>query len=266
MKKKLLGIVLVMVILFSNVSVVDAADASGFVEDNTSDETLRDYHNTIISEGAFEVDEKGHLWVDELRNENTKVADEYISEINHVNDLVDIGVGYFDVNGHFVCYDAETIEDNVYRYDKQKERDDKYLAKYDAAYPILSAYKIASDNKRYIRDTFQSIAVVDPVSAYGATVAIWVGKVRTGGEWDYKNVNGYAPYNRKWTAYQKNKSSIKTSEWFGNYNYGFTGRVLFTKDTLLLGGDAVSYVHNKAVDSPDDKGAIVQGFNESNGV
>ena len=38
---------------------------------------------------------------------------------------------------------------------------------------------------------------------------------------------------------------------------------LFTKDMLLAGSNGVSIIVSRASDTPSDKAAIIQGFNES---
>ncbi|MBO6155562.1 MAG: hypothetical protein J6O60_08995 [Lachnospiraceae bacterium] len=216
------------------------------------------YHKKIIQEGNYNIDGKGHLFI----QNKDELSEQYVEEIVRVNQLVDMGVGYFNESGEFVSFDSEDVERNVYNYDKQVKNNECNI-ELDATYPRLNAYSIALQNKNYISGTLQALAAVDPSTAYATTVAIWVAKVKEGGDWDYKNRNGYAPYYKKWNAYQKNISAIRTSEWFGNYNYGFTGKVLFSQEALLRGGDAVSYAKNRAKDTPDDKRAIVQGFYES---
>lgn len=84
-----------------------------------------------------------------------------------------------------------------------------------------------------------------------------------GGDWDYKVVPGYSPYYKEWTAVQRYTTSTKTSEWFGNYNYGFTGSYLFSLSTLLAGGDGVSLIFHHTMDDLQDKTDVTQGYNES---
>ncbi|MFB5759570.1 polymorphic toxin type 44 domain-containing protein [Paenibacillus medicaginis] len=103
----------------------------------------------------------------------------------------------------------------------------------------------------------------DPAAAYSGTAGYWVGKVRPKGAWDYKTVPGYTPYNKLWTARVKNGTEFRTSEWFGNYNYGFTGKELFSLSMLFAGGDGAGILFGNGPDNEEDKASIRQGYNES---
>lgn len=103
--------------------------------------------------------------------------------------------------------------------------------------------------------------MVGPI-AYSTTVGWWISKVQEGGAWDYKRVSGYKPWNKKWNAKQRWTTSVKTSEWFGNYNYGYTGHYLFTLNILLAGGDGVSLAFHHTFDDSQDKKDITQGYKE----
>lgn len=127
----------------------------------------------------------------------------------------------------------------------------------------LFAYTIATRNYWTLEDYFSALYVYSPMSACVMTIAYWISKVQEGGDWDYKVVDGYAPYYTQWNAVQRYTTSIKTSEWFGNYNYGFTGRYLFSLSILLAGGDTVSLVFNHAIDDTQDRTDITQGYNEA---
>lgn len=131
--------------------------------------------------------------------------------------------------------------------------------------PTLYAYSIASNNRDTLSAYYHAIADGiwgDPGAAYSATVGYWVAKVQEGGAWDYKVQPGYSPYYKLWTAVLKYDTEYRTSEWFGNYNYGLTGRFLFPLTTLLVGGDAVGILTSGGADDPADQQAITQGYNE----
>ncbi|WP_208643810.1 hypothetical protein [Paenibacillus barcinonensis] len=66
-----------------------------------------------------------------------------------------------------------------------------------------------------------------------------------------------------WTARVKNGTQFSTSEWFGNYNYRFTGKELFSLSILFAGGDGAGIVFGSGPDDENDKAAIRQGYNES---
>ena len=191
-----------------------------------------------------------------------------------MNEIVDLGIGNFNTSFRLVMYDKNYIANQIYRQRYNICKNNDYYADTHSlvtlgkpsGLPKLNAYKIAQNNRNEIINFMNTILVSNPsqpAAATSATIGYWVGKVKTGGAWDYKNVKGFTPYNKKWNAVQRYTTSTKTSEWFGNYNYGFTGSVLFSKKILLAGGDAVSWVHNGETDSKEDKAAIKQGYNES---
>ncbi len=76
-------------------------------------------------------------------------------------------------------------------------------------------------------------------------------KMMPGGGWDYKVQPGYSPYNKEWTAYCKYDTEYRTSEWFGNYNYGLTGRFQFSLSVLKAGAGVAA----GGADSPEDTAA-----------
>jgi len=58
------------------------------------------------------------------------------------------------------------------------------------------------------------------------------------------------------------KNYHRTSEFMGNYNYGFTGRVLFNLTTLKLGSNYAAS-GNPFIPDTDDYPAIEEGYNDS---
>ncbi|WP_270165533.1 polymorphic toxin type 44 domain-containing protein [Paenibacillus sp. SYP-B4298] len=101
--------------------------------------------------------------------------------------------------------------------------------------------------------------------AFAATTALWIVRVKAGGIWDYKLQPGYSPYNKSWLTYTRysENPSVRTSEWFGNYNYGFTGRFLFSLNILYAGGDGAGLIWGNGFDDAGDKAAIKMGYDES---
>ncbi len=78
------------------------------------------------------------------------------------------------------------------------------------------------DNVRYIEgilDLYSS----DPSTGTQIATSIWVNRVREGGLWDYKLLGP------KYEA-------------FGNYNYGATGRALFSGEQLQRAAGAVQWL------------------------
>lgn len=98
-----------------------------------------------------------------------------------------------------------------------------------------------------------------------STIQLWISKVQPNGPWDYKVVSGYAPYNKvlclTYGINNVKKNYHRTSEFMGNYNYGFTGRQLFPLSILKVGSNAVA--GNPFVKDVDDYPAIEEGYNDA---
>ena len=103
---------------------------------------------------------------------------------------------------------------------------------------------ICEDNYQQLKSYYRSMLVVQmlnpSMNAYTLTVAYWVNLVRENGEWDYKSSSTYGPYNKPLCTYYDGQMHHFTSEYFGNFNYGYTGAFLFTLDILHTGSYAVS--------------------------
>lgn len=103
---------------------------------------------------------------------------------------------------------------------------------------------ICENNYNHIVSYFNSMLIVQittgALDPYIATVAYWVNLVREDGAWDYKSSDKYGPYNKLLCTYYDGKSHHITSEYFGNFNYGYTGAFLFSLDVLHAGSYAVS--------------------------
>ena len=227
----------------------------------------RKVHEYVKENGLYTMDSEGHLLVSDILDIFPEDADDYLSAVDSWNEIVDLGIGSFNEDLSLDFVSADEIVDKVYEADQQCDNNSgKYRRTNKAApnRPTLRAYDISKSNKEFLRNNIKKVAVVNPSGALTSTIALWVAKVRSGGEWDYKSVAGYKPYNKEWNAILKNNSIVKkTTELFGNYNYGFTGMLFFNESILLAGGDAVSWVHNGSVDSPEDKRAISQGCKET---
>lgn len=92
---------------------------------------------------------------------------------------------------------------------------------------------------------------------FPATSAFWIAKVRPNGEWDYKVRPGFAPWNKNFCCYLDQNFSHLTSEYIGNFNYGYTGSFLFSLEVLHFGSYAVSGFDSK---DTEDWPAIDAGY------
>lgn len=85
---------------------------------------------------------------------------------------------------------------------------------------------------------------IDP---YLQTVLFWIYQVKPRGDWDYKTKQGFSPYNKRFicTQFSGNKV-IRTSEFIGNYNYGYTGHFLFSLKVLKIGSFTVAILGDES--------------------
>lgn len=111
----------------------------------------------------------------------------------------------------------------------------------DCNYIRKNATLTATQNYNHIDNYYNDMLILSAtspnISPWGATVGHWISLVEPNGAWDYKvfwlsnpycfSIHGLGGYHF-------------TSEWFGNYNYGFTGKRLFSLTVLHAGSFAVS--------------------------
>lgn len=88
--------------------------------------------------------------------------------------------------------------------------------------------------------TFALTLTNPAIDAWSTTVVFWVSKVAEGGDWDYKVQPGFSPWYTKFCSYFDGSYNHITSEYIGNFNYGYTGSFLFPLSILHFGSSAVS--------------------------
>ena len=98
------------------------------------------------------------------------------------------------------------------------------------------------------------------MAPYASTVMYWVRKVKPNGEWDYKTREGYSPYYKEFCTCYDGAVKHITSEYLGNFNYGYTGKFLFSLSELHAGSFAVSGFD---ASDYDDWPAIDDGYNHA---
>lgn len=241
---------------------------------NLSDEEQEIYEDRneylqLKSDGKIEVSEDGKMTITSSAN----VSVSLMESIGDVNKMIDIGLVTYQQN-EYICPLEEIAKTDSFIITE----DDNADFSHDSAYPITPYAEVCSctysplglgamvkRNTQEIRNCFLSMAKINPTQALPAAMGLWVGKVREGGEWDYKVKPGYSPYSKKFCCtYGKNNSKKfyhLTSEYIGNYNYGYTGSILFKLDALKLGsGAAAGFDFDK--DSADYP-AITEGYNDA---
>ena len=140
-----------------------------------------------------------------------------------------------------------------------------YIEPHECGYPSLNVGAMCFDNYNELEEYYDmcvQVSIISPdFDPYLATAGYWVGKVREGGDWDYKSQPGFSPYDKMFCcSYGGLTKQHRTSEWLGNYNYGYTGSFLFSLGILHFGSSAVA-----GFDPADEEDwpAIDEGYYDS---
>ena len=212
------------------------------------------------SAGEIFVNADGFLRVKEsLKNElEDETYTKLINSLETMNYCLEIGACTFNTQeGVF-----ETVPLNVY-LNSNKERS---LSNYSvAAVTNLNLGSLVHNNYWEIKSIYQNAMMINPEGGWASAVSIWVNRVREGGVWDYKVQPGYSPYDKEfYCTYGLNnsKQGIRKSEFIGNYNYAYTGSILFSLATLKKGSELIAGGPEKDV---LDQPVIEEGYYDSVG-
>lgn len=217
-----------------------AEKAWDIIEDTLSLDLLsQDYifANTAIDDGILTVDPETL----ELRNRD--MTEESLQQMKD-NDLID------------------TVEQNI------KNGIVTHAAPH-CSYRKVNFGNMVRNNRTELKNYLRQMEILKEtnpgVSPGVALLNYWIGKVQSGGAWDYKTVPGYSPWNTiLCLTYGINNSKVnyhRTSEFMGNYNYGFTGRMIFPLSILKVGSNGAA--GNPFVPDRDDYPAIEEGYNDA---
>lgn len=231
--------------------------------------TTQELHQELKDAKIIYLDKDGLIAVpDDLSSlgVNQDLAEKYIDMINIANDQIQDGIFSMDKELNVKPFTAEEIADKVYENDQKDKNNNnnKRSVQAAAANPKLNVVSLVEKNRKELIKIHDIQATVNPSSAYTFSVGWWVGKVTVNGDWDYKVVSGYSPWNKSFSMTLYN-GVVQThnSKWLGNYNYGYTGQFLFPLNILHKGGDAVSYALNYKPDSQAAKDTIEWGFSDA---
>lgn len=240
--------------------------------DSQETNQLKALHQEIINKGLISLNEDGQIVFNDetfdVLKVDSQLQENYIENIERNNLLLEQGGVYLDNDFNLQIGSPEEISQSILERNLE-EKQNQFVSPFSdpGAPPYLYAYSTATQNYNQMYDVWASLALGiygNPTAALSYTTSWWGDRVRPGGIWDYKVVSGYAPNTKQWTAFVKGGATqIRTTEWFGNYNYGFTGKLLFPLGILYTGGDVVSKITGGAPDNFEDKASIAQGYNEN---
>lgn len=236
-----------------------------------------DLYNEAVDKGYVYPDINGQIVVTEGVNQlaTVNIVEEFRMDMNLINILINVGLCRLDSYTYEIIFTPEEYLNNPNSPAISSEMLSSLSIQVrpNAQEPIegnpptyINLGTLVHDNYTFIKNTYNDVAKYDPGQAWPATVGIWVSLVKSGGAWDYKVQPGYAPWNKTFNAHfglNNSKYRVVTSEFIGNYNYGYTGRFLFSLSILKAGSFAPSgFDELDALDHP----AIEEGYNDAGAI
>lgn len=213
------------------------------------------------------VDNFGHIAV-RVKAEEINVPqdlfDRFLEDMDCLNDSVDKGLIFLDrkeLKVKSATVYVEMGKDSILEYSESKLNGD--LKEYDdirrleiEGYRNLPEFdlvrEVKSNYRRLVNYYNSQVRLKNnypdlEINPYMQTVIYWIYEVKPQGNWDYKTREGFKPYNKQFVCTQFNGNRvIRTSEYIGNYNYGYTGHFLFSLDVLKVGSFVVAVGGNES--------------------
>lgn len=172
----------------------------------------------------------------------------YLSRIDTINELIDIGIVSFSEEKGLVSHALECIKNPSIM---------KFATSSNEYKPNAEIFDLGGE----VHNNFQQVNSVYSSQGYVIAVAFWIGKVQPYGDWDYKNQPGLT--GQSFMCYygsDDSKHALHRTDWIGNYNYGYTGHLLFALSILHAGSAAVG---GGPVVDQEDWPAIDEGYDDS---
>lgn len=225
--------------------------------------TVDDIYQKSIRLGLLNIDNNTVTFNGQLEDltTNPDLQIEFQNKLDAINFLLEKDLATIDNNFKVTLPTPSEVAEIVYNSDNTSENNTYSFSPF-AMQPTIILFDLVSRNRAEIENIFYTTLRVNPSGAHGFTTGYFVGKVQPGGAWDYKIQPGFQPWYKEFVAYTYSGRKIVTSEYIGNYNYGYVGQFLFSKTTLLMGGGVVG----SGVGSPEDakdKMAITNGFDDA---
>lgn len=235
--------------------------------------------DTLQKNGGVYIDTNGHIALnyDVIGPEKNLTAFQTLADVipiwNHAIDLQLLGITSKTMDFYTPALTDEIIE-NI-SAQQQADPAEMYIdpvqntAAAASSHCGLNTWNVGttcSNNDKQIKDFYNSMlksqmlnptAGIDP---WLTTAGYRVGLVRKKGAWDYKAVDKYKG-KTFYCSYGGKKNQHRTPEWVGNYNYGYTGKFLFTLNVLHTGSLVVAKFDPK--DKTTDWPAIDEGYNDA---
>jgi hypothetical protein len=258
--KKLISIA-VTVILCISISIPAKAVETSTLDLDSVSQDAADIWVSLREEGGITADEEGVLTVDK---ENSCVGRvgytrflEAIALYNEliVDEIIEVDAQTGELTNCLANQLPErTIMEGEQHIQSQIQSDvpivvpkpKRSLVSHRCSYPNLNLIEMCGNNYKELNRIYSLNKIIEAVNPSGihtawlTTAIYWVNKVRENGDWDYKVQPNFNPWYKTFCSYYNGAYHHITSEYIGNFNYGYTGSLLFSLDILHAGSSAVS--------------------------
>ncbi|RAW16142.1 hypothetical protein DC345_11735 [Paenibacillus taichungensis] len=215
-----------------------------------------------VVNGAIDINEI-KINKDKLEVTNENAYQDYLKGLESTNLLIEGGYAYIDDNN-----DPQIVSEEKIQKLSSEETGQLSSNEIKPFAEILDLKGMVNANRAelstYYWNVYYSSAITgQPLQTAIMSSALWFkGKVQARGPWDYKTQPGWGGASKQWYADTHTGRRYVTTEYIGNYNYGFTGQFLFPLTILFYGGQYA----NGNIWSPEDmndRAAIQDGFNDA---
>lgn len=215
------------------------------------DKEFVEYCDLMKEAGYISVNPDGHFEISNNIDEkliNDSHYSEFVDTINFCNYIIDLGM--FEIDSELLELRPLELTDKTLNKIANEGKESALFSvaptgAHGCSYYELDLGRLCANNYNELEDFYNAIVRTLPFNPYVnpwlTTAGYWVGKVMEGGDWDYKVQPGFSPWYTVFCCRYGGKVFMhQTSEWIGNYNYGYTGSFLFSLDVLHFGSSAVA--------------------------
>lgn len=230
-------------------------------ENTTYDQYYVDCWNELIQSNSVYLDSEGHFALEDTAAVQYALLAEAMESWNLAIDLGILAVDYETMSLYTPEITGDVLDNVSSGIMTMSEDIVPYASAHGCGNEVWDVEATAAENYKTIKDFYNNMIIASlvapQVNPWLSTATYWVGYVREGGAWDYKRIEGYK--NTIFCCMYGGKSNQDHHvAWVGNYNYGYTGKVLFDLTTLHFGSSAVGGFDKK--DEIEDWPAIDEGY------
>lgn len=222
-------------------------------ENSPSDQetTVVDIWLTLRETGDLYVDSNGFLSVKDNSLVNEKAYEKFLHQLSICNESIASGILVVDSKTAIVmCPEDYSTQMSIRNETQEAENanEEGYVVPLNVAHgctiQALDMLTVCRRNYNELKNYHAEMISLEKSNpgfdGFTATIGFWIMKVKSGGNWDYKSSSIYGPWNNPFCSYFDGQFNHITAEYFGNFNYGYTGSYLFDLNTLHDGSYAAS--------------------------